>query len=267
MDPVRAAGWLQQLGKQSAGIAHTRIVDSMRAVSNLLFPPCCTFCQAELTPAPCDPLLCHRCHQLFTRPRHACLRCASPLPAQWPGHLACPRCRQHRYQFERALALGEYRDQIQQAVLLMKRLAHEPLTHAVGQILADRVLAELGEWEPDWIVPIPMHFWRRLQRGTQTSHILGAPIASLLGRPLPKRLLYCRRKSRKQGTLSVAERFRNMRGAFSISSGYDITDSRVLLVDDILTTGATASEAARVLRRGGAAAVAVAVVARGVGKR
>ena len=58
-----------------------------------------------------------------------------------------------------------------------------------------------------------------------------------------------------------------MRGAFSISSGYDITDKRVLLVDDIMTTGATANEAARVLRRAGAAAIAVAVVARGVGRR
>jgi ComF family protein len=189
------------------------------------------------------------------------------MPDHWPTDRPCPRCSGHSFQFERATALGEYRDEFQQAVLMMKRMVHEPLTAALGQLLADRVRAEFAAWEPDCIVPVPMHVWRRLKRGTQSSHILGACIARRWGLRLPRQLLRCRRKSRKQGTLSSSERFRNIRGAFSISPGYDITDSRVLLVDDILTTGATANEAARVLRRGGAAAVAVAVVARGVGHR
>jgi predicted amidophosphoribosyltransferase len=78
-------------------------------------------------------------------------------------------------------------------------------------------------------------------------------------------MLRCTRLLRKQGTLLPSARFSNVRGAFKITTGYDINDCHVLLVDDILTTGATASEAARVLRRGGAAIVSVAVIARGVG--
>jgi ComF family protein len=164
------------------------------------------------------------------------------------------------------VALGDYHTQLQQAVIWMKQLAHEPLTFAMAHLLAD-CAASLADDPLDLVVPVPMHPWRRLKRGTQPSLILGSQIARRLGLPLAERLLYCRRKSLKQGTLSPTERFKNRRGAFSISPGYDITDRHVLLVDDILTTGATASEAARILRRSGAATVVVAVVARGIGRR
>jgi len=78
-------------------------------------------------------------------------------------------------------------------------------------------------------------------------------------------LLFCRRRTQKQGTLLPSERFGNVRNAFGASSGYDIKGAYVLLVDDIMTTGATASEAAKTIRNAGAEEVDVAVVARGVG--
>ena len=194
------------------------------------------------------------------------MRCASPLPERWDDRYSCPRCYTRQYQFDRAEALGDYQSEFQQAVLSMKRLRYEPLTRAMGQLLARHVADRLDSWGVECVVPVPMHFWRRLRRGTHTAHVLGVQVAQLLQRPLAGRTLVCRRKSLKQGTLSPAERFRNMRSAFSITAGYDITEKRVLLVDDIMTTGATASEAARTLRRAGAAAVAVAVVARGTGR-
>jgi predicted amidophosphoribosyltransferase len=165
------------------------------------------------------------------------------------------------------VALGNYQSELQQAVIWMKQLAHEPLTLAMGQLLADYAATQLAEIGMNLVTPVPMHPLRRLKRGTQPSLILGSQIARRLEIPMAERLLYCRRKSFKQGTLSPSERFKNRRDAFSISPGYDITDSHVLLVDDILTTGATASEAARMLRRAGAAGVVVAVVARGLGRR
>ena len=147
----------------------------------------------------------------------------------------------------------------------MKRYPHEPLTEAVGVLLGQRLAVELPAWRPDVVVPVPMHWMRRVQRGTNTARVLGGTVARELGLPMVGGVLRCRRKSRKQGMLRPGERFRNVRGAFRVSSGYDITDKRVLLVDDILTTGATASEAARMLREAGAAVIAVAVVARGTG--
>ena len=102
-------------------------------------------------------------------------------------------------------------------------------------------------------------------RGTHPAAVLAEYLAQTIGVPCNRGLLSSRRKTRKQGTLTPSERLRNVRGAFRVSAGYDITDAHLLLVDDIMTTGATVSESARQLKRAQAASVTVAVVARGTG--
>jgi ComF family protein len=155
---------------------------------------------------------------------------------------------------------------MQQAVLRMKRPAFEPLTHSMGILLADQVQTWYRDLDVDLIVPVPMHWWRRLRRGAHPAHLLATIVGQSVSLPVHSQLLKCRRKVSKQGTLRPNERFKNVRDAFCISSAYDITGANVLLIDDIMTTGATASEAARVLRRAGARAVCVAVVARADGR-
>ena len=83
--------------------------------------------------------------------------------------------------------------------------------------------------------------------------------------PVASDLLRCCRKTRKQGMLLPDQRRRNVRDAFSVSAGYDIKDTCLLLIDDVMTTGATGNELSRILRRAGAKRVSVAVVARGTG--
>jgi ComF family protein len=148
----------------------------------------------------------------------------------------------------------------------MKQPAHEPLTLSLGRILADAVGRHLESRTVDLVVPVPMHWRRRLARGTNTARLLAESVARSLAAPAAPRVLRCRRKTRKQGTLRPDERRTNMQGAFRVSSGYDITDSAVLLVDDIMTTGATANNATRALCQAGASPVIVAVVARGIGE-
>lgn len=269
---MRGGQWHLWLAQRACAVS-ARASETVRAggvaAGNLLFPPACTFCGGELLPwAPPLPLLCQPCRQELVSPAdHRCARCASPLPRYWADQSRCPKCIHHRYYFDRALAIGEYRAAMQQAVLWMKRVAYEPLTRALGLELAERVRSQLPDSPVDLIVAVPMHWSRRVARGTHTAGVLATALGESLALPVSRRLLYCRRKTRKQGTLRPDARLRNMRGAFGLSSGYDITDARLLLVDDILTTGATVSEAARVLRRGGAGSVDVAVVARGVGQR
>lgn len=273
MFPARSPAWMRRVcqgsgsWRGSEGWPVRSMAGAGRAVHNLVFPPCCLFCRCELEPRAGEPLLCQACLNRFWQRRSACLRCASPLPRDWNDPWSCPQCRRRRYAFERAEALGNYGAELQQAVLWMKRLAFEPLTQAVGGVLGRHLAVQLDIWAPDWVIPLPMHFARRIVRGVQPSAVLAEQVAKGLRLPLREKVLYCSRKSLKQGTLSVNERFTNRRGAFSVSTGYDINDKRILLIDDIMTTGATASEAARVLRRAGAAAVAIGVVARGVGLR
>ena len=145
----------------------------------------------------------------------------------------------------------------------MKRPAGEQLTLAVGRLLAERRGAQLAQLRPDLIVPVPMHWWRRLVRGFNSAELLAQCLGRHLNAPVAH-VLVRRRHTQPQKDLLPRERFANVRDAFQVRerARRHWRGSHVLLVDDILTTGATCSEAARVLKLAGAATVAVAVVAR-----
>lgn len=120
--------------------------------------------------------------------------------------------------------------------------------------------------KPDIAVPVPMHWKRQLTRGTNSAEILAMEIARNLGIPAVPRLLTRCRNTLPQKDLQPKERIGNVRGAFRLTTGYAIQGARVLLIDDILTTGATCRETAGVLRRAGARSVIVAVLARAEGQ-
>jgi len=174
----------------------------------------------------------------------------------------CVGCRGRRFHFDTVVPLGVYRDQLRSAVLKMKRPSGEPLACALGQLLVLRRKEKLTQLRPQWVAPVPMHWFRRAMRKTNSPELLAEQIARGLGTAFAPRLLRRRRNTRLQPDLAPGERFHNVRGAFEVGAACDVQGARVLLVDDVLTTGATASEAASVLRRAGADMVAVAVVAR-----
>jgi ComF family protein len=147
----------------------------------------------------------------------------------------------------------------------MKRLSGEALTIAVADLLCDRQGQQIAAFRCDSIVPIPMHWTRRAVRGTNSAEIIAEVLSRRLGLPVAGRRLVRRRKTLPQFNLNPSGRIRNIRRAFRLSAGYHCSAARVLLVDDILTTGATCNEAAKVLRAAGATRVAVAVVARAEG--
>jgi predicted amidophosphoribosyltransferase len=163
------------------------------------------------------------------------------------------------------LALGLYRGRVRQAVLKMKYGFHESLTLAIGELLARRLAEEDWFGAVDLVTPVPLHLWKRLVRGASAPELLAEIVGRRGAVPLVPRLLRCRRRTRKQGMLLPSERLVNVRGAFEVAADYDIKDARVLLVDDVMTTGATANEAARALLEAGAASVRIATVARGTG--
>lgn len=148
----------------------------------------------------------------------------------------------------------------------MKHFQHEPLTAALGQRLAELVRERPFDREPELVVSVSMHWLSRLWRGTNAAENIARSLAGALQLPFANDLLVCRRLLRKQSTLLPIERRRNVRNAWRVSRAYDVRTARVLLVDDVMTTGATAQEASRALRQAGAAAVYVAVVARGTGR-
>jgi ComF family protein len=144
----------------------------------------------------------------------------------------------------------------------MKQSSEEPLMMAIGRLLAGRFADEIQRLKPDVVVPIPMHWTRRVVRGTNSAEIIGHVLARKLGLLFASRALRRKRRTRKLAELTRQERKRTLRNAFRIAPGCDFSGARVLLVDDVLTTGTTCDTAAGALQSGGAAEIIVVVAAR-----
>jgi competence protein ComFC len=232
---------------------------------DLLYPPRCVHCAADLPLRPGELLICRDCQRRLAPPRSpACRRCGTLVPPGFPSPGRCRRCKHRRLAFSAVVALGKYEEQLRRAVLAVKHASHDMLAAGLAELLWQRRQAELIALAADLVVPIPMFWLRRLYRGANSPETIAAVLARRLNIPwLP--VLSRRRNTLPQGRLTPLARFDNVRGAFRLRNGYDCSGARVLLVDDILTTGATCNEAGKVLRRHGAARVAVAVLARAEG--
>lgn len=232
---------------------------------DLLFPPQCALCQDEVEEPSEEPLLCIECRsQLLHSPSFRCPRCGGSAPAPLRPGQRCSHCRETPLRFSRAVALGVYRASLRHAVLGMKRPERFPLAKALSQLFWQARGGEIAALAADLTVPIPMHWWRRCVRGASSPEIVAEFVGRNLGIPV-KRLL--RRQWRPpQGSLTAHRRRTNLRGAMRLRRWHDVGGKRILLIDDVLTTGATCSEAARALKSAGASDVVVAVLARGEGE-
>jgi len=234
-------------------------------VLDLLYPPQCVACDADMPEAGADLHLCVTCREALVGLRVArCTRCAAPSAVKAPLE-GCVRCRRTRLRFDAAFALGDYHGMLRETVLRTKHPHEGPLTSTLGRLLAECLRENLEAWRPEVIVSIPMHWQRRLMRGANGPDTLALAMANGLRIPIETQALVRRRNTSPHSRLPPSRRFENIRGAFALRSGYDLQGARVMLVDDVLTTGATTSEAARQLKRAGAAAVAAVVLARAPG--
>jgi ComF family protein len=230
---------------------------------DLLFPPRCVYCSVDLVDSCRDGLLCAGCLSKFGPATwRGCNRCGGEVLEDRTVSDHCESCRNVALRFDSVIPLGSYHSGLRDAVLRMKRPAHDALTVAMGHLLVERRRERLAEVRADVIVPIPMFWGRRLGRGKNSPELLASCLAKSLGVPMQTAILVRRRNTRPQAGLAPLRRLENVRGAFQVRRPEAVNDARVLLVDDVLTTGATCSEAAKMLKDAGAAMVAVAVVAR-----
>lgn len=266
------------LNRRPRGVYDVGMFDRMRYFRNavarlgalgcgLLFPPRCVCCDAELAMPQDDWLVCPEClERLAPTDWRGCRRCAAELPECLSESRHCPLCKDDSLRFDAAVALGSYHAGLRDVVLRMKRPSHEALAASMGRLLARRRNTDLLEQQANMIIPVPMHWARRLRRGGNSPDVLARCLSKTLGLPIGGNILIRCRYTVPQASLPPSRRFDNVRGAFRIRRAADLAGARVMLVDDVLTTGATCSEAAKVLKRAGAAAVVVAVLARAQGK-
>lgn len=232
-----------------------------RAMLDLLFPPRCTACEQPWSAPPGRPQWCPLCDALLAvdrRPR--CDRCATLCsPSDVRG---CRGCARRQPAFAATRTIGDYEGALREAVLRSKQAQHSDLAADLGRRLAEALAASPFPREPDLVVPVPMHWLRRLWRQHHHAQRIAQALAEHLGWTCSDRLLVCQRYVGRQTGVTAAQRWRNIRGAFAACRS--TSGLCVLVVDDVMTTGATAHEAARALTAAGAACVWVATVSRSV---
>jgi ComF family protein len=175
----------------------------------------------------------------------------------------CTRCRDRGFAFDRALRLGHYEGLLSDLVLRFKDERSEALAASLGILLAETLATELRAASVDVVIPVPHHQrWTNWLRHYNPCEVLAQQLACALRVPCRPTWLRQVRPTAKQRGLSASARRENVRDAFATRHGAAIKGRKVLLVDDVMTTGSTAHEAARPLRAAGAAGIVVAVLAR-----
>ena len=232
------------------------------ALFSLFYPDECRICAAPLVRFTWAPV-CGRCLGAVSplSPDAQCIQCGVPFENANPLHggALCGICRRGATEFDWARGYGAYEGTLRHLIHLLKYDRMEPL----AKPLAARLASLLEQAGPvDLIVPVPLDRRRHRTRGFNQSEFLSAELSRLCGAPHAPRLLRRRRVTQTQTGLTHRQRRLNVRGAFETPRPEAVAGKRIALVDDVITTGATASACARVLKAAGAERVVVVALAR-----
>lgn len=239
------------------------------ALADLLLPTRCPFCDTH-----CDSgasgqsghVTCESCHHLLVQtPVASCTRCGAAVGAWVNTQQGCVHCRRRPIRFDSVTCLGMYEDQLRDAVLSAKwsysSVALATLTELLVRQHRDRLLALNCEL----VLPIPQSWVGRLTRRFNPAAVVADHLADRMKLPSDLHILRRSRTTRPQKRVSVNRRYENQKASFRVRDRHLLKNRTVLLVDDVLTTGATCSEAARLLKSAGAKECHVAVIARVLG--
>lgn len=223
------------------------------ALADTFLPAVCGRCGHTLHGRPAAGV-CESCWRAVERHRgESCPRCGRPGLAE-PG--PCLTCRDTPPAWDAAASVGPYAGSLRDLVLLLKQRRHDELAAPLAELLAE-VFRAAG-WEPPAaVVGVPMHWWRRWRRGFNQAELLAGHLAARLG--VPRRAPLRRRAAAPQVGRARSERLRLSARAFR---PVQRVRGSIVLVDDVLTTGATAAACTLALRQAGAAEVRVLALAR-----
>lgn len=240
--PIKRRGVLEGL--------RSWLTSASDALVSVVFPADCRLCGEVLTDSRRVPI-CPKCLASFERlPSIVCEICGCPLfglqlhPKEGLPRL-CPACQNKTYGFDFARSFAIYQGPLVRAILLLKFEQVEPLGAWFAEKLAEAVKSAPDKFAADIVVPVPLHRQRERERGYNQAAMISKPLAKRLRLP-HRALLLLRTKARPdKRILTLEERWESVRGAFATRPGSQVDNLRVLLVDDVLTAGATLDACAR----------------------
>jgi ComF family protein len=240
----------------------------MRLIGYLLdfiLPAFCSHCNAPLGDSGV-PFLCSSCWKdfaLISGP--VCPGCGRPFESpealnHAPEH-ECGACRLNPPVFDQALSVGYFEGPLREAIHQFKYRPCRSLGRPLGEWMSEkvRVMADI-----DMVMPVPLHVKRLRQRGFNQALLLAHRMSATHRIPLSYDNLYRSRQTRPQVELTGEERVRNVAGAFALRRPAEVVSRKIVLIDDVFTTGATMNECAAVLKAAGAEQVIACTLARAV---
>lgn len=238
-----------------------RLRELGNALLDLALPPRCHLCRCLLNSV--GPLhLCPDCYGdlPFLAPP-CCSRCGKPFAGSGPHH-PCSACLLHPPPWEQARAALVYERGCRDLIHAFKYRQRSQLRRPLALLTAERLAEFARDCRADYLVPVPLHRKRLRSRGFNQSVLLAELLAQHWQLPLLRQGLRRIRWTTPQIELHADERAANLRDAFAVSDPQQISGARLLLVDDVFTTGATLAECSRTLLKAGATAVCAVTVAR-----
>ncbi len=239
------------------------------ALASLALPAPCRVCTRILDTGSPIPF-CHTCMETLTQtlPEPLCAQCGRPIvsaaAAEGMSLPQCHLCRSQVYAFDFARSFGAYTPRMSRAILLLKYGNVPPLGAWFARRLASLIERQPQGFAADVVVPVPLDQDRMRERGYNQAELIAKPLARLLGIPFRSYLLVRTRPRPSQLRLTRRERWETVRGAYATHKTAQVDKLRVLLVDDVFTTGATLDACSRALKGAGAARVVGLTVARAV---
>ncbi len=231
---------------------------AIRAVMDFLLPPLCLNCDCGVTE---NQTLCADCWKsIHFIASPLCVCCGAPFDLPVEEETLCGACLAHMPAYDAARSTLLYDDASKSLIL---RLKHADQLHPVPALASWMVRAGKFFWdEADMIVPVPLHRWRLLKRRYNQAAVLAQEIGKKTETSVVVDCLVRVRATATQGHKSRKERRANLAGAFELKAGQNIKDKSIILIDDVMTSGATVEACAKTLKKAGAARVYVVTLAR-----
>lgn len=228
-----------------------------KQVLNFLYPPACVYCRQIMLD---DNLLCHKCwkdFQFITQPY--CDICGNPFAFEIQGKMVCGRCIKTPPIFDLARHLFKFDQFSKKLIHSLKYNDQTYLAKIFTKMIVNNYNSYIGEY--DLIVPVPMHWLKRMFRMYNQAFLLAKEISTLTNLPLFSDILIKTKWTKAQSSLLRAARQKNLNNSFAIINPHLIKGKKIILIDDVLTTGATVKECCKLLKKFGASKIIVLTIA------